>query len=256
MTAKSKPTINSPTILALDAAGSACSAALLCGGEIRSRRFEAMVRGQSERLVPMIDDVMAEAGLAYEELDAIAVTRGPGGFTGVRIGLATGRALALACACPLIGVSNFETVAAAVPEAERQDRTLVILLDAKRQDIYAQAFTAQACNGGLSPLTEPRSITPAALDDFLPPGRLLLVGDGVEQAQAALSASGRDILVSAAPGTADAAVVARLAADRSWPVHESGSPAPLYLRPPDVTLPKTRPKTRPKARAKTGHEGS
>ena len=103
-------------LLALDTAGTACSAAVWCAGKVRARRFEVMARGQSERLVPMIEAVMSEAGIAYGALDAVAVTLGPGGFTGVRIGLATARALALAWARPIIGVSNFEALAAAVPE--------------------------------------------------------------------------------------------------------------------------------------------
>ncbi|RMD63862.1 MAG: tRNA (adenosine(37)-N6)-threonylcarbamoyltransferase complex dimerization subunit type 1 TsaB, partial [Alphaproteobacteria bacterium] len=105
-------------MLALDAAGAACSAALWRDGAVRARRFEVMSRGQAERLVPMIQDVMAAAGQAYAALDAVAVACGPGGFTGVRIALATARGLALAQHLPLVGVSSFEAVAAAVPAAE------------------------------------------------------------------------------------------------------------------------------------------
>jgi tRNA threonylcarbamoyladenosine biosynthesis protein TsaB len=222
-------------LLAFDTAGTACSAAVWRDGAVRARRFEAMSRGQSERLVPMIEEVMAEAGVAYPALDAIAVTCGPGGFTGVRIGLATARALALACDRPVIGVSNFEAVAAAVPENVRAARSLIVAIDAKRSDLYVQAFGAVP-GGGLAPVTPARAIAPADLDSFLPRGPLLLAGDAVDTALAALEAVGRDVVVAAAPGHADAGRVAALAAVRPLPEAATPPPGPIYLRGPDVTL--------------------
>ncbi len=226
-------------LLAFDTAGTACSAAVWRGGAIRARRFETMSRGQSERLVPMIEAVMAEAGIAYPALDAIAVTRGPGGFTGVRIGLATARALALACARPVIGVSNFEAVAAAVPEDERRGRSLVVVIDAKRSDLYVQAFGAApgtAQGEGLAPAIEAQAIAPADLDAILPGGPLLLAGDAVEAARGALEIAGREVLAAAAPGQADAGWVAALAAGQPLPEAGAPPPEPIYLRGPDVTL--------------------
>ncbi len=232
-----RPTaVRARCLLALDTAGTACSAALWCAGGVRARRFEAMTRGQSERLVPMIEAVMTEAGVGYEALDAIAVTLGPGGFTGVRIGLATARALALACARPVIGVSNFEAVAAAVPETERRGRSLAVLIDAKRSDLYAQAFSAEFA-ASPEALTEPRALAPEALHGFLPPGPLILAGDAAAQGLAALQAAGRDLRVASSPGSADAARVAALAAARPLPAPDAAPPAPIYLRDPDVTLP-------------------
>jgi tRNA threonylcarbamoyladenosine biosynthesis protein TsaB len=220
------------TLLALDAAGSACSAALWRDGALLARRFEAMRRGQSERLVPMIETVMSEAGLAYDSLDAIAVTTGPGGFTGVRIGLATARGLALACGRPLIGVSSFEAVAAAVAGTERHGRTLAVLLDAKRTEVYAQAFDSR-----LRPRGAARAVLPSGLDAFLPPGPITLAGDAVTQGQGSLEAAGRDLTIATACGLADAGVVAGLAATRPLPGPGAPGPQPIYLRDPDVSLP-------------------
>ncbi len=220
-------------LLALDAAGSACSAAVWRDGALRARRFEAMIRGQSERLIPMIEEAMREAGLTYEALDAVAVTRGPGGFTGVRIGLATARALALAWARPLIGLSNFEAVAFAVPESERRGRVLAVLIDAKRSELYVQAFSED-----LEPLTEAGALAPAALCRVLPAGPLVLAGDAVDQAMPALHAAGRELHAASSPGRADAAYVAEVAAARSLPAPGAPPPQPIYLRDPDVTLPK------------------
>lgn len=220
------------TLLAFDSAGGGCSAAVRVGGATVASRDEAMRRGQAERLVPMLQEVMAEAGLSYAGLDAIAVTVGPGGFTGVRIGLATARGLALARDLPIIGVTGFEAFAAAVPCEQRENRTLLVAIDGKRADIYAQAFAPDG-----TALTEPAALLPDTLDGWLPPEPLLLAGDGVAQAQPALQAAGRDTVLAEAPTRIDAAVVARIAASRPLP-RVQAPPRPLYLRPPDVTPPR------------------
>ncbi|RDD63350.1 tRNA (adenosine(37)-N6)-threonylcarbamoyltransferase complex dimerization subunit type 1 TsaB [Ferruginivarius sediminum] len=220
------------TLLAFDAAGGGCSAAVRVRGATVASRSEAMRRGQAERLVPMLQEVMAEAGISYAGLDAVAVTVGPGGFTGVRIGLATARGLALARNLPIIGVTGFEAFAAAVPPHGNDDRALLVAIDGKRSDIYAQAFAPDG-----AALSEPAALLPEALDGWLPPGPLLLAGDGAGQAQPALRAAGRDTVLADAPARIDAAVVARIAASRPLPQVQT-PPRPLYLRPPDVTPPR------------------
>jgi len=179
----------------------------------------------------MVQEVMASARLEFAALDAVAVTRGPGGFTGVRIGLATARALGLALAIPVIGITSFEAVAAAVPAEERRGRVLAVLLDAKRREVYVQAFDA-----ALLPLAPGTALVPEDLAGALPAGPLLLAGDGAAQAAAALAAAGRATTLSQSSGTADAAWVARVVAER--PLPSSGpAPQPIYLRQADVTLP-------------------
>ncbi len=217
----------------MDAAGSACSAALWQEGAVAARRLELMRRGQSERLVPMIQEVMAEAGIGYETLDVIAVTVGPGGFTGVRIGLATARGLALACGAPLVGASNFLVLAAAARAEAPPEASLAVLIDGKRRELYLQAFDAS-----LAPLAEPASLAPEDLADALPAGPLVLAGDAVAQAAPALEARGRDFAVARASGASDAAHLAELVAgDPERFFGDSRPPQPLYLRPPDVTPP-------------------
>lgn len=222
-------------LLALDAAGAACSAALWRDGRILAHRFAAMRRGQSEHLVPMIEEVMDAADTTYDSLDALAVTVGPGGFTGVRIGLATARGLALALHRPLIGISNFEAVAAAVPAAERTGQILAVVLESKRHELYVQAFALPG-DGDPRPLAPGAAVPPDELDAWLPAGPVLLAGDAAPAAMTALRAAQRDVhSATTSPGLADAAQVAALAAARPLPPPGAEMPQPLYLRAPDVT---------------------
>lgn len=217
------------TLLAFDAAGGACSAALWRHGQVVARRFEVMRRGQAERLVPMILEVMGEAECNFAQLDALAVTTGPGAFTGVRIGLAAARGLALATGLPQIGVTCFEAVAAAHGQALRPGQRLAVVLDAKRSDVYFQSFDAD-----LQILCEPLAIGPADLLGHLPGASWLVVGDGVGQVRDQLADS-PGITLSQDAGVPDAFWVAYRAGRREIPGPGAAMPQPLYLRAPDVT---------------------
>lgn len=220
-------------LLALDAAGRACSVAVWAEGALRALRHEAMERGQSERLLPLAQAALAEAGLGFAALEAVAVTLGPGGFTGVRIGLAAAEGLALAWDLPLLGLSSFAVAAAAVPPASRGELPLLVLLEAKRAEVYACAFDAAGAE-----LLPGQLVAPEVLADLLPPGPLLLTGEAMAQALPALQAAGRDCHL-VPPGEPAAASLARLAA--ALPLEAAGpQPQPLYLRPPDTTRPKPR----------------
>src|SRR5215475_8271992 len=134
----------SETILALDSSGAACSTALWRRGTVVARRYRAMERGHAEALMPMLVETMAEAGEALRALTAVAVTVGPGAFTGIRIGLAAARGIGLAAGIPVVGVTTFAAVAAAVSETERAGRRLLVVLDSKRGDVFVQEFAAEA----------------------------------------------------------------------------------------------------------------
>jgi tRNA threonylcarbamoyladenosine biosynthesis protein TsaB len=217
-------------VLGLDSASGACSAALWRDGAVVARRFEVMERGHAEALMPMAEAVMTEAGVGFTALDGIGVTVGPGAFTGLRIGLAAARGLAMAASVPAVGVTTFEALVAAVPEAERAGRTVLVAVDSKRADVFVQLFDA-----ALAPLSEPIALAAAALAERLPRGPLLAVGDGVRLLADILT--GRDVRTSGAPPYPDAAWVAAIAASRLAAGAPSSPPAPLYLRPPDATRP-------------------
>jgi len=218
-------------VLGFDTAGNGCSAAVLRDGRIAARRFAAMARGQAEQLLPMIEAVLDEAATPLAALDLIAVTVGPGAFTGLRIGIAAARGLALASGVAAIGITSFSAVAAAVPAEARAGRTLVVALDSRRAEIYLQAFGADGGTRGDGAL-----VAPADLARWVPAGPLLLAGDAAPRLAAALAS--RQPALFAGPGIADAAEVARLAADSWHPGLRPPPPRPLYLRAPDTTTPR------------------
>jgi tRNA threonylcarbamoyladenosine biosynthesis protein TsaB len=219
------------TILALEASAAACSVALWRAGSLAAHRFRPMARGHAEALMPLAIEVLAEAGIGFGDLDTVAVTVGPGAFTGLRIALAAARGIALAAGIPVIGVTTFAAIAEAVPMAERTDRSLLVLLDSKRGDLFAQLFASD-----LSPVGEPEIVPPAGIGRLVSSGPLVLAGDGVVLLGAAVAALGRQVAVSIVQGPPDAAAVARLAARLARSGHGL-PPTPLYLRAPDARLP-------------------
>jgi tRNA threonylcarbamoyladenosine biosynthesis protein TsaB len=218
----------SETILALDSSGAACSTALWRRGAVVARRYRAMERGHAEALMPMLVETMVEAGETYAALTAVAVTVGPGAFTGIRIGLAAARGIGLAADVPVIGVTTFAAVAEAVSEAERRDRALLVLLDSKRGDVFVQEFTAERAAVG-----SPAILSPDAVLQRLSARSSVIAGDGIAVVRPSLEAAGLAVAHSAAAGPVDAAHVARLAA-RSVAQRTGLPPTPLYLRAPEV----------------------
>ena len=227
------------TLLGFDTATTACSAALWAGGEvIAHRRIEAVGR-HAETLVPMLREVAAEGNTTLAAVDRFAVTVGPGSFTGIRIGLATARGLALALKQPLVGLSTLEVLAAGVPKAERGGPILAAL-DAGRGRLYAQLF-----DRSLDVLSEPQALHAEALPGLIAAGNsepLVVVGTGQAAALAALAPT-IDALPATGSPTPDARVLVCRAATRTETGGcEGNAVRPLYLREAGA-----RPRTRPAA---------
>ncbi|PCJ68870.1 MAG: tRNA (adenosine(37)-N6)-threonylcarbamoyltransferase complex dimerization subunit type 1 TsaB [Rhodobiaceae bacterium] len=225
------------TLLAMDTGQAACSVALWREGKIIAHRYTAMPKGHAEVLVPMIEEVQNEAGFAFEDLDALAVTVGPGTFTGLRVGLATARGIALASGKPLIGVTTLEAIAhAARGEAVDKEAVIAASFDARRDEIYLQCFAT-----GEVALTEPSLVTLDTCNEYVPNSDLpiICVGTGAALLMERLAGAGHDALSAQAALLPDARCVAEIAAARG--VTEDSLPGPLYLRAPDAKLPKAQP---------------
>ncbi len=208
-------------LLVLDTAMAACSVAVHQPGEVLAKAFATMERGHAEAIAPMVRDVMGEAGIPFSGLDRIAVTVGPGTFTGVRIGLAMARGLGLALGIPVIGIDTLSAIGANVIET---DTPVLVASDARRQEIYAALF-----DGSGKILHQPTVISIEACLQLLPEGPLLVLGTAAE---AVIAASARpDLIRSSAGDVPNAAYFGRTAF--SLPV-TGGMPIPVYLRAPDA----------------------
>ena len=175
-----------------------------------------MAKGQAERLIGMLQELLAEGGIGWRDLDALGVGTGPGNFTGVRISVAAARGFALALGIPAVGVTRLEALAHGLP------RPLTVLEDARRDEAYLQVFGV----GG----AEPARLVPLAG---------LCIEGPVTGSGAALAG-----LPGLPPAMPLAEAIARIAAARAAP--GLPPPAPFYLRgaeaappadPPVVILP-------------------
>ena len=220
------------TALGLDCAGRGCAAAVLVGGEVRARRSLPMERGQAEALIPLIAAVLAESGYAPAALHLVAVTIGPGTFTGLRIGIAAARGLALALGVPAIGITSFAAIAAAIPPERRGARSLVVALDSKREELYLQSFAP------LGPALDAGAlVAPDEAAGRVPAGLLLLAGDGAARLGQVLGVRAELVPETAVPDPAD---VARLGV-AAWQGGAALPPRPLYLRAPETSRPRRLP---------------
>ena len=163
-----------------------------------------MEKGQAERLVPLLEDLLAEGGITWSDLKALAVGTGPGNFTGVRISVAAARGLALGLGIPAVGVTRLEALAYGLPLPLR------VIEDARRGDVYVQDFTEDG----------PGPARLAAADTIRP----LPASTG--------SAAGPDVLRPAMPL---AEAIARIGAERA--ATPQPRPAPFYLRGADAAPP-------------------
>jgi tRNA threonylcarbamoyl adenosine modification protein YeaZ len=190
-----------PTILGFDTSAAHCAAALLRGGAVVAERVARMERGQAERLMPLLEELLTAAGLGWGDLDALGVGIGPGNFTGIRIAVSAARGLALGLEKPAIGVSTLEA------QAEGVARPCLSLADARRGMTYAQVLTESGAQA-------PEIVAdPALLRPDLPRAPM------------------------ADPATL-APAIARLAAARLAAGAPITRPAPLYIRSADAAPPK------------------
>jgi len=211
-------------VLSIDTAANLCAACVWQSaiGE-RGRAVRDVGKGHAEVLMEVIDAAMASAGLAFTDLDAIAVSTGPGSFTGVRIGVATARGLALALKVPAIGVSTLEALA-----REAMDRfparDVLAVIDAGRGKVYV---AGRAADGTMTH-------APAELD-FEAAVWLAAASDVVLHGSAAAAiaqTAGRPFDIAGSDRTADIAIYARIAALRT--TRQVERPKPLYLRGADA----------------------
>lgn len=215
-------------ILAIDTALGACSACVLDGGDPAPLAIEqtAMERGHAEALMPMIERVMAKVEGGFPSLDRVAVTIGPGSYTGLRVGISAARAIAFAAGIPAIGISTL--AASAAPFIGREGgRVVAAAVDAKHGQVWFQAMNAQG-----KQLVSVRQVNHRDAARAIGAGPVSLVGSAALAVANEAWAIGLDALVVDDAKAPDVTWVARLGmiADP-----ESAPPRPLYLKAPETT---------------------
>lgn len=233
-----------PLVLAIDTAFSRCTAAVFDAagdGRLLASAEPEIGKGHAERLTGVIDEVLAEAGTTYRDLQRIAVTTGPGSFTGIRVGVAAARGLALALDIPAVGISTLDAlahgaIAAAGGNAElrasRSTAPALAVIDARRGEVYAALYSpdGSALNGpaALLPADLPAFVTAVAGDGPVSATALRLVGSGATIAATHLP--DHDCVIVDPTDRVDPETLARLGA-----LAETGeAPRPLYLRSADA----------------------
>lgn len=200
-------------LLAIDTSSSLVSVALLMGKRNVRFREQEMERGQGEALVPMIQELFESAHLTMKDLTGVAVAVGPGSFTGVRIGIATARAIAMALNIPVYGVTNFEAYSYSLT------KPVTVVLDSKRDDYFVQKFDAN----GLA-LGSPKITTAKQLKKSLP---FVAVGSGANKLAGEIDCK---VLNKISPTAVSVGRIALSRLDHPMPA------SPLYLREADVTV--------------------
>jgi tRNA threonylcarbamoyladenosine biosynthesis protein TsaB len=207
-------------ILALDTASSVCAACLSRDGLVLAETTEDIGTGHAERLMPMVHDLMGDADILYSDIGMIAVSIGPGSFTGVRTGVAAAKGFAQALKIPAIGVSTLEAIAF---EARKitGDKPLRVVIDAKRGEVHCQDFAANGIPDSLPVLL--------SLDDAKGGrGDRLFAGNG----GTVVDDAAPHVLPQAA--TASIAILAEIALLRGATDTTSLTIMPLYLRGADA----------------------
>ena len=213
-------------ILAFDCAGAQCAAAIVADGETLAERRIESDRGHAQLLMPLLVELVAEAGLRFGDLDRFAVTTGPGSFTGIRVALAAAHGLALGTGKPIIGITVFDIIAAQAAAAAKFPR-LLVAIDSRRAELFVQLFDAT----GVAE-SAPAMLAPDAVAGWAGPGPIMLAGDGTALLAPCFPAA----VTADFPTLVDPAALARLAATR----HAGPAPAPFYLRPPDAVPARSR----------------
>lgn len=217
-------------ILALDTSMGACSAAVLCAGDgtraLHARQIE-MPRGHAEALMPMVQEVMAEAGIEPRDLDVIAATVGPGSFTGVRIAIAAARGLALVTKAKLFGTDSLAVMAReTLMDGTAPKGPFAVAADARRGMLYFGLYD----EGGAT-LEGPLLIAPDDAAKLLPDTLWLAVGSGAQILAEAAAGQNREVEPALVTLQPNAVALAEIALESG---KTTASLRPLYLRPPDA----------------------
>lgn len=233
--------MNAKILLAIETATPVGSVALYEGSNLIAYAENRQDRAHARLLLPMIDSLLTQTGIAKSALSAVAVGKGPGSYTGLRIGVSTAKGLCMALDIPLLAVGTLDAIATQAKSwAQAQNAWICPMLDARRMEVYAQFFDSE-----LMPQStiEAVVVTETAFDAQLAQQRIIFLGDGAAKCKATLTAHSPNAIVIEGY-TPSAAAVGQLAATYFTDTHSAIQPEnlttfePFYLKDFVVTKPK------------------
>jgi len=225
------------TILAIESSGSVASAAVATADKIISEYSVNNLKTHSQTLLPMIDRVLGDAGVTLGDLCAIAISRGPGSFTGLRIGSATAMGLAASVNLPLVEVSTLEALACGVVGADG-DTLICPIIDARRNEVYTGLY--KYVDGALTACREEKAVNMDELLEELKAmnQKVIFTGDALRVCSAQIKSSGAGLFATTPVSSSDlrAGLVADLGLKKfaAGETIKPGDHTPVYLRLPSA----------------------
>ncbi|BCS95809.1 tRNA (adenosine(37)-N6)-threonylcarbamoyltransferase complex dimerization subunit type 1 TsaB [Desulfoluna limicola] len=221
-------------LLAVDTSTLSCGVAVADEGGLLSESLFTSKQTHSRHLLGMVEETLLRSGLALSDLDGFSVTRGPGSFTGLRIGMSVVKGLAEVAGKPVAGISTLEALARGAVLA---NKPILAMVDARKGEVYAALYAPDG-KGGVAELSSPEAVSPEALLSRID-GDVLCVGTGaVAYREAIEEALGEKALFAAECNTIRPSVVASLAfeAFRRNDIVSAAAVSPLYLRKSDAEI--------------------
>ncbi len=190
-------------ILCLETATTNCSVALSVDGSVIALKEDRSAQySHAEKLHPFIEEVMKEAQMELSELDAIAVSKGPGSYTGLRIGVSAAKGLCFALDIPLISVSTLGSMAS---QLMGRSGFIVPMIDARRMEVYSAVFDSE---GTQLRETKAEVLTEDSFSEYLEKGHVSFLGNGVAKFREILNAANVEFYPDAMPSASDMAEMA------------------------------------------------
>ena len=182
-------------ILSLETATSSCSVALSLNGEVLACRELNERNVHASYITVFVDAVLKEAGRKMKDVDAVAVSRGPGSYTGLRIGVSTAKGLCYALDIPLISVNTLEAMAAGLSKSGRFDKEVLFcpMIDARRMEVFTAVFNSKGKE--ISPV-EAKIIDEASFSELLSNHKIIFFGDGAEKCERVLGENENALFVT------------------------------------------------------------
>jgi tRNA threonylcarbamoyladenosine biosynthesis protein TsaB len=215
-------------ILAFDTTNFTLSVAILFDKKLIAQKNILENNKHSEMLIPVIEECLNQAGIWYQNLDAIAFTHGPGSFTGIRVGYSCAKALAITTDLPVVAISSLEVIACAYLEKNWECKKILVVNDARLEEFFIQEFVIE--NGQLKSSFEPMMIKLEELKDFLPNEKFILAGSAKNMIKDDL----KNAIIYEQEDFIDAKNIALLAEEKYSPNHNLKSSA-LYIREPKIS---------------------